>query len=96
MDELISSAGRQAESATPAANETEKKEPETGKKKKEKMPTKLMYSDNDISPEEKMARLPRYAFNPEARKEGETVVGTLEPPVTGVVVGQDDVVDSTG
>ncbi|KAK8215813.1 C2H2 finger domain-containing protein [Phyllosticta capitalensis] len=96
VDELISSAGRQAESATPAANETEKKEPETGKKKKEKMPTKLMYSDNDISPEEKMARLPRYAFNPEARKEGETVVGTLEPPVTGVVVGQDDVVDSTG
>jgi hypothetical protein len=26
-----------------------------------------VYSDNDISPEEKMARMPRYAFTPEKK-----------------------------
>jgi len=25
---------------------------------------KLMYSDNDVSPEERMAKMPRYAFAP--------------------------------
>jgi hypothetical protein len=40
--------------------------PESDKKKKEKAPTgRLVYSDNDVSPEEKMAMLSRYAFIPE-------------------------------
>lgn len=37
-------------------------EPE--KKKKEKGQVKMMYSDNDLSPEERMAQMPRYAFVP--------------------------------
>ncbi len=40
----------------------------TGKKDKEKSKaTRLVYSDNETSPEEKMAMLPRYAFNLENR-----------------------------
>ena len=38
------------------------------KKEKEKN-VKLVYSDNDVSPEEKMARLPRYAFVTEGEKD---------------------------
>jgi hypothetical protein len=44
---------------------TEEKGP---KKEKDKNKTsKLVYSDNDVSPEEKMARMPRYAFTPEKK-----------------------------
>jgi hypothetical protein len=44
---------------------TEEKAP---KKEKDKNKTsKLVYSDNDVSPEEKMARMPRYAFTPEKK-----------------------------
>ena len=34
------------------------------KKEKDSKGMKLIYSDNETSPEEKMARLPRYAFTP--------------------------------
>ncbi len=44
-------------------------EEKKGKKEKEKN-TKLVYSDNDVSPEEKMAQLPRYAFTPDGKKNG--------------------------
>ena len=36
-----------------------------------------MYSDNEFSPEEKMAGLPRYAFVP--NRQGETTVETVPP-----------------
>ncbi len=53
------------------------------KKEKDKA-TKLVYSDNVVSPEEKMAELPRYAFTPNDK--GETVLGEATvPAVTGVV-----------
>ena len=43
-------------------------EEKASKKEKEKnKATKLIYSDNDVSPEEKMARMPRYAFTPERK-----------------------------
>lgn len=52
---------------------------------------KLVYSDNDISPEEKMAALPRYTFKRE--KKDETVLGPVTASVTGIAVGPDDVID---
>lgn len=45
-----------------------KAEPAEKKSKKDK-PTKMVYSDNEISPEEKMALMPRYAFIPEGKTE---------------------------
>lgn len=57
------------------------------KKEKEK-DNKLIYSDNEVSPEEKMAKLPRYAFDPKEREE--TVLGPPDAAVTGVVSGPDD------
>lgn len=96
VDDLIASAGRPTEAAKPAESQHPKKEEESSKAKKEDDKRKLVYSDNGVSPEEKMAKLARYAFNPAERKKDETVVGSLEPPVSGVVVGQDDVVDPSG
>ena len=46
----------------------EPQEERKGKKEKDKN-TKLVYSDNDISPEEKMAQLPRYAFAPGGKED---------------------------
>lgn len=96
MDDLISSGGKLPE--VPKAIEAQqlKKEEEAPKSKKDDDKKRLAYSDNDVSPEEKMAKLARYAFNPDERRKDEKVVGTLEPPVTGVVTGQDDVVDTSG
>ena len=54
---------------------------------------KLIYSDNDVSPEEKMAVLPRYAFEREKR---EAVLGTVTASVTGIAAGPDDVIDKQG
>ena len=64
IDDLISGAANDANNveATTADRKEEKK---AAKKDKDKS-TKLIYSDNDISPEEKMAQLPRYAFVPSA------------------------------
>ena len=39
------------------------------KKSKKDKPMKMVYSDNDVSPEEKMALMPRYAFVPEGKAE---------------------------
>jgi hypothetical protein len=76
LDDLISGASKEAEVAqsgqrdpAPASQTaevaTEEKAP---KKEKDKNKTsKLVYSDNDVSPEEKMARMPRYAFTPEKK-----------------------------
>ena len=66
-------------------------EEKKGKKEKEKV-TKLVYSDNEISPEEKMAQLPRYAFVPSGKEE--TVLGeATTAAVTGVATRPDDVLD---
>ncbi|KAL8669112.1 MAG: hypothetical protein Q9168_006284 [Polycauliona sp. 1 TL-2023] len=69
LDDLVSGAARDAAQATNAStNETpaEAAEEKKGKKEKDKN-AKLVYSDNDVSPEEKMAHLPRYAFAPEGK-----------------------------
>lgn len=78
VDELVASAGRQPDdidqmirmaeagikppvkaAEEPAAAATDKK----GKKDKEKN-TRMVYADTEVSPEERMAQLPRYAFVP--------------------------------
>jgi hypothetical protein len=58
---------------------TEKK----SKKDKDK-PLKMVYSNNEVSPEEKMAKLPRYAFVPE---EAPTILvpASEEGPVGGPI-----------
>ena len=70
LDDLVSGAAKDADKA---ANTGEDKAPATKsgtaeekKIKKDKDKSKLVYSDNEISPEEKMAQLPRYAFVPAA------------------------------
>ncbi|OXV11871.1 hypothetical protein Egran_00368 [Elaphomyces granulatus] len=76
VDDLISGAAKEADNAAARAASAPKPEetPEEKPTKKEKSkPTKLVYSDNEISPEEKMARLPRYAFVPD--RKGETALG---------------------
>ena len=80
LDDLISSASKQADltsvaaTASPAAPpaaaaaasnppKEDANEEKAAKKDKEKpKSTRLVYSDNEISPEEKMALLPKYAF----------------------------------
>lgn len=88
VDELISSAAKDADGSKAAASEAgaEKK----AKKEKDKN-TRQVYTDNEVSPEEKMAQLPRYAFVPDHREE--TVLGPVEAAVTGPALGEDDVMD---
>lgn len=80
LDDLISGASKQAEEAAAAAARTVVETPRAGEKpaekpteepaedkkdKKEKSKAShLVYSDQETSPEEKMARMPRYAFTP--------------------------------
>ncbi|KAJ5678846.1 hypothetical protein N7462_007090 [Penicillium macrosclerotiorum] len=83
VDELISGAAKEA-----AATPTEK----SAKKDKSKN-VRMIYSDETTSPEEKMARLPRYVF---ARNEfaQETALGELPGSVVvGTIRDQDTVVD---
>lgn len=51
------------------------------KKSKKDKPMKMIYSDNDVSPEEKMAKMPRYAFVPDGKIET-----SLEESVAAVTV----------
>lgn len=73
VDDLISGAAKEADNAAaraasaPKPEETPEEKPAKKEKEKSK-PTRLVYSDNETSPEEKMARLPRYAFVPEERR----------------------------
>ena len=64
IDDLISGAANDANNVEPAT--ADRKEDKKAAKKDKDKSTKLIYSDNDISPEEKMAQLPRYAFVPSA------------------------------
>lgn len=87
VDDLVSGAAKQAdEAAAPAAEATEEK---PAKKDKAKQ-MKLVYSDNETSPEEKMARMPRYAFAPD--RQGETVLGELPSAVVVGTVRESDTV----
>lgn len=81
-------ASPEAAGLRPATVAEEVTEPKIKKEKDKEKATKLIYSDNDVSPEEKMAILPRYAFDPIKREE--TVLGeATTPAVTGVVDGHD-------
>jgi hypothetical protein len=76
LEDLISGVSKNAEDAARAAETPKAAEKPPGKTldepveekkdKKEKFKAShLVYSDQDTSPEEKMARMPRYAFSPE-------------------------------
>ena len=59
-------------------------EEKKGKKEKDKdKSTKLVYSDNEVSPEEKMAQLLRYAFSPDGKKSG-VLEGAITAAVTAI------------
>ena len=75
LDDLVSGAAREADKADAAApgksnaKAEDAQEEKKGKKDKDKDKSiKLVYSDNEVSPEEKMAHLPRYAFVPEGKE----------------------------
>ena len=70
LDDLLLGAAKDADKAAGMAESKpglpkiqEPAEEKKGKKEKEKN-MKLVYSDNEVSPEEKMAQMPRYAFAP--------------------------------
>lgn len=81
LDDLLSGAAKDADKAESSmSNKVELKaedpqEEKKSKKEKDKN-TKLVYSDNDVSPEEKMAQLPRYAFAPGGKDSGILGVAT--------------------
>lgn len=67
LDDPVSGPGKDADRAN-VASKAEVPQGEKKVKKEKEKNVKLVYSDNNISPEEKMARLPRYAFVPEGGK----------------------------
>lgn len=93
IDDQVSGAARDADKI--GSNAVVQAGEKKSKKDKEKdKSVKLVYSDNEMSPEEKMAKLPRYAFVPDRKPE--TVLGdATTAAVTGVSVGVDDVLDRT-
>jgi hypothetical protein len=75
-----------APEAVPVPESAEKPEAIEKKAKKEKdKNTKMVYSDNEVSPEEKMAKMPRYAFVPDGKDEAVLVDATQAPAVAGIV-----------
>ena len=82
LDDLLSGAAKAADKAdTAAASKAEPKTDEAhedrkGKKEKEKS-TRLIYSDNDVSPEEKMAQMPRYALAPDGNDSGGAPIASI-------------------
>ncbi|GKZ38244.1 hypothetical protein AbraIFM66950_010273 [Aspergillus brasiliensis] len=88
VDDLISGAAKQAESTADKTKGEEKP------KKDKSKAVRLVYSDNETSPEEKMARLERYAFDPEKKGE-ETVLDEVPASVvTGTTREMDTVEDA--
>ncbi|KAF7853045.1 hypothetical protein EAF04_010784 [Stromatinia cepivora] len=69
------------ESADKSEPKSEAKTEIAEKKSKKDKPMKMIYSDNDVSPEEKMAKMPRYAFVPDGKIET-----SLEESVAAVTV----------
>lgn len=66
--------------------------PAPAKKSKKGRKTRNMYSNDTTTPEEFMADLPQYKFDPAERKE-ETVLGNVEAQVTGPDLGSEGVLD---
>lgn len=90
VDDLISSVVKESEARAANGSPAPEAVPEKKSKKSEKN-TRFIYGDNETSPEEKMAMLPRYAFS---RPSGEDVVlGDVGGAVAGVVTGPDTVLD---
>ena len=94
VDDLVSTAAADADKALAATEsqaepKTEEQPGEKKAKKEKEKPVKMVYSDNEISPEEKMAKLPRYAFVPDGK--GETVLAdaTTTAAVTGAIKGDE-------
>jgi hypothetical protein len=73
VDDLISgAAAQQAKKPSLSQHPTPTPAPEKeaeGVSKKSKKVTRLVYSDQEVSPEEKMAQMPRYAFSPDKNAE---------------------------
>lgn len=78
-----------------AAQEAEKPADGTEKpsKKDKSKPTRMIYSDENTSPEEKMAQLPRYAFIRDRFAQGTSLGEIPDATVTGTIRDQDTVVD---
>ncbi|EAW08357.1 putative C2H2 finger domain protein [Aspergillus clavatus NRRL 1] len=92
VNDLVSGAAKEADQAAAAAKAGAGTTEEKPSKKDKGKPTRLVYSDNDTSPEEKMARLPRYAFVPDHR--GETTLGELPGSVVvGTIRDSDTIFD---
>lgn len=90
VDDLVSGAAKQADAAA-EATKTEPTEEKPAKKDKAKQ-MRLVYPDNETSPEEKMSRLPRYAFVPD--RQGEVVLEEVPAAaVVGTVRESDTVID---
>ena len=83
-----------ASPVVPSPQEEKEKEKVTKRDKTKSSTTKLVYSDNEVSPEEKMARFARYAFIPD-RKEKTVVGGGPAIALTGTIRDSDDVIDVT-
>lgn len=66
------------------SEEVEKSETGEKKSKKEKS-IRMIYSDLELSPEERMAKMPRYAFSPDDTMKTSLVDTTTIPGVAGVV-----------
>lgn len=71
------------EITVPESNEKPETAEKKAKKEKDKN-TKMVYSDNEVSPEEKMAKMPRYAFVPGGKDETALVDATQAPPIASV------------
>ena len=94
LDDLVAGAVRNADKTEPKASENNGDKKAKKDKDKDKA-NKLVYSDDKVSPEEKMANLPRYAFVP-YKKEDIVLEDATTAAVAGVVVGPDDVLDRQG
>ena len=77
LDGLIPKAALNSETVTPAVQGASGADKKTSSKR-----TTLVYSDMEISPEEKMAELVQYAFHP---AEVSTTIGDVEAKVTARV-----------
>jgi hypothetical protein len=88
VDDLISGAAKDAAAAS-------KTDPSTDKpsKKDKAKPTRMIYSHETVSPEERMAQLPRYAFD-RAQFPDNTALGELPAStVTGAIRDENTVLD---
>jgi len=76
----------QSAEATPTpVPETAAKEDVSEKKSKKDKPIRMVYSDSEFSPEERMSKMPRYAFVPEEKTETALVDASTVSAVAGTV-----------